>query len=185
MSGGAFEYKQFHISEIADCIEEEIKEALQPRPEKIREIAVAVHLSNDADFKSSTPIYNENNNFELTIDNLKRRYKLCLYRKQVKDDGLRENIYRILNSEQFQYAKVYEWHYEHYPHGSDGIEPYYPDYTPETLDIMRTAVRKLREAHIYAQRIDWMLSGDDSEETMKERLEEELNQLHKTDNDSK
>jgi len=32
----------------------------------------------------------------------------------------------------------------------------------------------LRKAAIYAQRIDWLLSGDDGEESFLERLKEEL-----------
>ena len=35
----------------------------------------------------------------------------------------------------------------------------------------------LRKAAIYAQRIDWLLSGDDDEKSLKERLEEELKEL--------
>lgn len=50
-------------------------------------------------------------------------------------------------------------------------------YTEETIQIMKDAVKALRKAAIYAQRIDWFLSGDDGEETLKERLEEDLKKL--------
>lgn len=50
-------------------------------------------------------------------------------------------------------------------------------YTEETIQIMKDAVKALRKAAIYAQRIDWFLSGDDGEETLKERLEEDLKRL--------
>ena len=44
---------------------------------------------------------------------------------------------------------------------------------------MKRAVYVLRMAYIYAQRIDWMLSGDDGEESLAERLAEELDELRK------
>lgn len=50
-------------------------------------------------------------------------------------------------------------------------------YTEETIQIMKDAVKALRKAAIYAQRIDWFLSGDDGEETLKIRLEEDLKKL--------
>ena len=37
----------------------------------------------------------------------------------------------------------------------------------------------LRKAAIYAQRIDWLLSGDDGEESFIRRLYDELEQLDK------
>lgn len=51
------------------------------------------------------------------------------------------------------------------------------DYSPETIAEFKTAVDLLRRAHIYAQRIDWLLSGDDGEKQFHERLHEELSQL--------
>ena len=47
---------------------------------------------------------------------------------------------------------------------------------PQTILYMRAAVDRLRRAAIYAQRIDWMLSGDDSENTFHERLKEDLDE---------
>ena len=35
----------------------------------------------------------------------------------------------------------------------------------------------LKKAYIYAQRVDWLLSGDDGNESFIERLTEELNKL--------
>ena len=47
------------------------------------------------------------------------------------------------------------------------------EFTPETLDELREGVRVLRLAAIYAQRIDWLLSGDDGEDTFHKRLKKE------------
>jgi len=45
---------------------------------------------------------------------------------------------------------------------------------PSTAQQMRNAITLLQIASIYINRIDWLLSGDDSEETFHVRLEKEL-----------
>ena len=43
-------------------------------------------------------------------------------------------------------------------------------YSDETISEFRTALRLLRRAQIYAQRIDWLVSCDDGEESFHKRL---------------
>jgi len=47
-------------------------------------------------------------------------------------------------------------------------------YTTETIAEFEKAVKALRVAEIYAQRIDWLLSCDDDEKQFHQRLKEEL-----------
>ena len=47
----------------------------------------------------------------------------------------------------------------------------------QTIDIMKRAVYVLRMAYIYAKRVDWMLSGDDGEDTLVTRLQEDFQAL--------
>ena len=54
---------------------------------------------------------------------------------------------------------------------------YYYNFTPETIEKFKEGYRKLREAYIYAQRIDWLLSGDDGEDSFHKRLKEDLEEL--------
>lgn len=51
---------------------------------------------------------------------------------------------------------------------------YYSTYNDETISLFKDAVRYLRLAAIYAQRVDWLLSGDDGEESFKKRLTKEV-----------
>ena len=44
----------------------------------------------------------------------------------------------------------------------------------ETLREFRSAISLLNKALVYAQRIDWLLSGDDSEESFHKRLKKDL-----------
>ena len=47
-------------------------------------------------------------------------------------------------------------------------------FSDETIDEFKTGLEYLRKAAIYAQRIDWLVSGDDGEETFHKRLKEDL-----------
>lgn len=57
--------------------------------------------------------------------------------------------------------------------------PNYYGYGKDTIRELRKGLKLLRKAYIYAQRIDWLLSSDDGEESFHERLKEELNKMKK------
>jgi hypothetical protein len=66
--------------------------------------------------------------------------------------------------------------------GSDWYEQYPEDlnhykYPEAVIEEFKNAVKHLRVAEIYAQRVDWLLSGDDGEESFLRRLEEDLEKL--------
>jgi hypothetical protein len=57
-------------------------------------------------------------------------------------------------------------------------------YSPSTIIRFKEAIRVLELAQMYAQRIDYLVSGDDSEESFHERLDEgimEFNKQHEGD----
>lgn len=49
------------------------------------------------------------------------------------------------------------------------------EYPPEVLEKIKEGLDALKKAEIYAQRIDWLVSGDDGPETFLRRLKEDLN----------
>lgn len=51
------------------------------------------------------------------------------------------------------------------------------EYSLETIVELWKGVGILKQAEVYAQRIDWLFSGDDGEESFRERLREDLNKL--------
>lgn len=103
MSGGHFDYKQYHIGEIADSIERQI-----------------------------------NNNGEP-------------YTKEELKDG--------------------------YYFGEDSTENCHYEYPEDIIEEFKKGLYFLRMAQIYAQRIDWLLSCDDGEDSFRERLKEDLEQI--------
>jgi len=64
-----------------------------------------------------------------------------------------------------------EW-FEKYPD-----EKYHEKFTDETIERFREAVRIVKLAEIYIQRVDWFLSSDDGEESFHRRLKEDLDKL--------
>jgi hypothetical protein len=70
-----------------------------------------------------------------------------------------------------------DW-YERFPE-----ELHHHKYPDEVIEKFKEAIVILRKAEIYAQRIDWLVSGDDGEESFLRRLKEELDDLEKKQND--
>ena len=75
--------------------------------------------------------------------------------------------------------KRYEW--------EDAIEeiqkcidenPY--DFDLAVIDNFRAGLEHIKKAQIYLQRIDWLISGDDGEESFLKRLHEDLSELNAT-----
>jgi hypothetical protein len=64
-----------------------------------------------------------------------------------------------------------DW-FKKYP--EDKFHYKYPD---EVIKKMKEGVKTLKKAQIYAHRIDWLLSGDDGEDTFLERLKADLKKL--------
>ena len=53
-------------------------------------------------------------------------------------------------------------------------ETHHHKYPDEVIDKFKEAVKLLKQAKIYATRIDWLLSGDDDEKEFFKRLDQEL-----------
>ena len=97
--------------------------------------------------------------------------------KQYEIEQMADSIERIIKNngrkKTDKELKDEYWHkddwYERYPE-----DLYHYKYPDEVIEKFKEGVDALRKAAIYAQRIDWLLSGDDGEESFLERLKEEL-----------
>jgi hypothetical protein len=54
---------------------------------------------------------------------------------------------------------------------------YCRNYSEKTLDKFVEAVKALRIAEVYATRVDWLVSGDDGEDTFHQRLRADLSEI--------
>ena len=58
------------------------------------------------------------------------------------------------------------------------------EYSKQTIKEFKKGLSILRKAYIYTQRIDWLLSADDGEDSFHRRLKEELDNLKSKKNES-
>jgi len=72
--------------------------------------------------------------------------------------------------------KENSWHdddwYNKYPE-----DRYYYEYSQEAIEQFKAALMMIKIAQIYMQRMDWLLSGDDGEESFLRRIDEDLKKL--------
>ena len=61
----------------------------------------------------------------------------------------------------------------------EGESATHDHYSPDIEQIFLETARKLRELRIYVHRADWLLSGDDGEDSFRKRLKEELEEFNK------
>lgn len=108
MSGGTFEYNQYKINEIADEVDQLIR--------------------NSGRLKTPT---------------------------ELKEESWRDK----------------DW-YKRYPE-----DLYHYKYPDNVIEEFKKGLKYLRLAYIYTQRIDWLIAGDDGDDTFLERLKEDLKKL--------
>jgi hypothetical protein len=185
MSGGHFDYRQSAMGYIADRIEQDIALALQPKPEKVKERywsiyeQTSLHSYRPFCICQNFDTYEQAESF-LLMDKSVVKAEDCFVDKCLceDDDVVFQSNKRVMSGVkgEKQIPVLYWIHYcnyEHYPYDADVLE-----LDETSLEIMKEAYKQIRLAEIYATRVDWMMSGDDSEETMVERLKEDLNNFY-------
>ena len=95
---------------------------------------------------------------------------------QYRIRDISEEIDSIIRKQGKVIPKSERWESEEYlrQHPEEG---YYYKYPDDILQSFKDGYKALRIAEIYAQRINWLLSDDDGEESFRERLKEELELL--------
>jgi hypothetical protein len=101
------------------------------------------------------------------------QYKIGYIADQIEETVIKNGVKKTPEDLKEEGWRDPDW-YKKYP--EDLFHYKYPD---EVIEKMKEAVKALKIAQIYAQRVDWLLSGDDGEESFLRRLEEELNELNK------
>jgi len=99
------------------------------------------------------------------------QYKIGYIADQIDEVIVKNGIEKTSQELKDESWRDPEW-YEKYP--EDKFHYKYPD---EVIEKMKEAVKALHIAQEYAQRVDWLLSGDDGEESFLSRLEENLKKI--------
>ena len=172
MSGGHFDYRQSAIQEIIYGLEKVIEKETETRPPLVQELCVSVWR-----IESETCMCSTHYHFD-TYEEALEYFKGCGYIIDVISTEPQKRKFRasidskVSNDKKLTF-EVCEFIYEYYE-DKDGEQVWYGDYSKETLDEFRKGLDILNKAYIYAQRIDWLISGDDGEESFHRRLKEDL-----------
>lgn len=169
MSGGHFDYQQYHIEEIADKLEMDIANIEYGRSVGIvNKKYVSGHLVNVYSGRKECPewLINKFRHY----DNLKD-----LLKSLKKEEGFHEKDgkYFIDDGWDLYEVIIYEGEGEEYADGNW----YFEIKDDCVLEELKKGLKILKTAAIYAQRIDWFISGGDGEDDFKRRLKEELEEL--------
>lgn len=174
MSGGTWNYDQYKIDEIADSIAEEIAQAKKPRPPKRKRHYISIkkqigdwsriEIQHHCDTLIGARSWLLDDSYYNVTE--KDGHLLDIYDQWTDSNG---------NDHPCEYF-VKEVEEEEYEEGHD--ECYYgTEWSEETLAEFANAVKALRRAYVYAQRVDWLMAGDDDQESFHERLKDELSRL--------
>lgn len=170
MSGGHFDYQQYRIEEIAEHLEKDIADIeFAKEIGKVKKKELYAHLVDTTDSgRKYWPhwLVEMCYRYETRDEFVKSLMNRCEYSERGGKIFFNDNnrIYEVV---------VYEGEREEWADGNWHHE--FED--PEILEEFKKGLKILKTAAIYAQRIDWLLSGDDGEESFKERLKEELDEL--------
>lgn len=185
MSGGYFDRSTYAMREIADTIERDIARALQSKPEKVYENYWTIYEKDSfgsyhsyKDYMSFAS-YEDAESFLLRDTTIVKAEQEYVDRQFFGDGVIFQSTTRYMfdTSDTEQIPVLYSIHhccYDHYPYEADVLE-----LSAETIDAMKEAYRQIRIAEIYATRVDRMMSGDDSEESFRERIKEDLTKFEK------
>lgn len=184
MSGGHFNYVQHSMMEFCDTLEKDIAKALMPKPEKVHydywviEVVDTPHSCHHLDMRDFDS-YEEAKSFLLSRD---RTAKLSNKEKHgigsiIDEESIvfESGKHRMTGTGGKGIPVLYAIRHAQYDDYPAGI--YVPEFSQETIGRMKKAYKKVREAAVYAERMDYLLSGDDGEEDCAERLEEDLRDL--------
>lgn len=185
MSGGYFDRSTYAMREIAETIERDIARVLQPKPEKINKDYWTIYekdsLGSYHSYMSymSFASYKDAESFLLrnkTVVKAERKYiEKCHFNDGIIFQSTKRYMSGTSDSEQIPVLySIHHCCYDCYPDGADVLE-----LSDKTINLMKEAYRQIRLAEIYAIRVDWMMSGDDSEESFRERIEEDLAEFEK------
>jgi hypothetical protein len=91
------------------------------------------------------------------------RFDYKQYDLQYIADEIEQVIHEFERGDKSEWGDYPKWNFEN----------------PQTVAEFRYAIKMLKIARIYAQRIDWLLSADDGEDSFHKRLKHELEEILK------
>ena len=155
MSGEAFDCVERRIYDIIERVEREIERATCERPPLVTETGVAVKER----ISQGHWRYEMYPQFQ-SIQTAEKYFRETGFKvlEDVTRDGERYILMEDVVTKQVFCINTYT--ITHYDPDENGDEPYFPDYTEETLAEFRRGIKVLKQAYIYAHQMAYLISGD-------------------------
>lgn len=167
---GALDYSQYRIDDIVERIEKEIEQATCERPPLVAEQGVCVKQKTGEGCFRYPPWLNGFRTFE----SAEKYFKENGYKEFGRSEENGERKLVMLDPALDETYEITTFTRNHYPPDEDGNEPFYPDYTEETLKELRRGIVAIKRANAYLRCIDELIDYDCSEDTFHKRLKKEL-----------
>lgn len=150
----------------------EIARAKRPLPPPtIRKGVMSKIKTGEKGFTLDGRYWNHFENIDEVKDHFSRVGGATIISEETLPDGEREITIHL---KRLNETRIFTTYTEEVYLDDKGNEIYQPEYTEETIKEYKTAIRALRIAQVYAQRVDWLISGDDGEDSFHQRLAEDL-----------
>lgn len=167
---GKLDYSQYRIDDIVERIEREIEQATCERPPLVTEQGVCVKRKFGKGHYSTPPWLNGFRTFE----SAESYFIEHGYKEIGRSEAYGERKLTMLDPSLDETYEITTFTREHYPPDEDGNEPFYPDYTEETLEELCRGIVAIKRANAYLHCIDALIDYDCSEDTFHKRLKKEL-----------
>ena len=185
MSGGYFDRNIYAIGEIAASIEHDIARTLQPKPKKIHKDYWTIYEKDSFGSYHSYMGYLYFSNYEeaesflladKTIVKAEQKYSdQHFFGEGVIFQSTKRYMSDTCDGERIPVLySIHHCYYDRYLNDADVLE-----LADKTIETMKEAYKQIRIAEIYATRVDWVMSGDDGEDDLQERLSEDLEAFEK------
>lgn len=178
MSGGSLEYLYYRIDDAAERVAEELKAATAPRPPMVVKHDVAAYEVNET--RTQRSWWWSAARFT-SFEEADKYFSNCAQYEIVERNTLPDGEQQLILRDKCDNTlyDVHSYTHQEYAPDENGEKPYFPDYKPETIAELKNGLTILRVASVYAERMEWLFSGDDGEESFLRRLTEDLEKLKK------
>ena len=99
------------------------------------------------------------------------QYKIRMIADDIEQEIINSGRKKTPEEIKYEAWRTKEW-FEQYPEDLNHYE-----YPPEIIEEFKNVVLALHIAEVYTQRVDWLLSGDDGEESFLKRLKYDLSKI--------
>lgn len=163
MSGGTFDYDQFRIEDAIN----EIETRVNRNGKTVKQLWAERRGDENCSIGEYDSLWTSQKHPFMLVDCVAEE---IAYKKLGLHNG---DWSRMTDAEKKRWNSIRLEHVQKLINDHNESIPY-ENYSPETIEKIKSIIPTLKRAVIYLNRIDWLFAGDDGEESFKKRIDEDL-----------